>query len=193
MGGVEAAHEAAGSPILPRLGVRFAVAYALLAGVLFSIYGFPFELFGAHKDWLSGYLEGYAHVAGGVLHWLDSSVSVSGSRIDGRFSLQIVRNCDAIEVNILFASAMLAFPLPWRRRLIGLIGGLAILVVANVTRICTLYFIGVHFPSWFALAHEEILPLALIVLTALLFIGCTRLLGAQRDQPAASSAPPTRS
>jgi exosortase/archaeosortase family protein len=190
MDGFEAAHEAQGSPILPKLGIRFVVAYAVLTAVLFSIYGFPFELFGARQDWLSGYLEGYAHVAGGVLHWLDPSISVNGNRIDGRFSLQIVRNCDAIEINILFASAILAFPAPFVRRLLALICGLAILVSANVARICVLYFIGVHFPRWFAPAHEELLPLVLIVLTALLFLVCTGLLRANRIQAVTDSAPP---
>jgi exosortase/archaeosortase family protein len=101
---------------------------------------------------------------------------VTGDRIDGRFSLQIVRNCDAIEVNILFASAVLAVPAPWLRRLYALAAGLALLVLANVTRICLLYFVGVYRPSWFATAHEEILPLLLVALTALSFLGWVRYL-----------------
>ena len=111
-----AASEPAGnSGGFPKLGLRFAIGYVVIAGVLFSIYGFPFELFGARSDWLSGYLQMYARLAGTALRLFESGVVVTGDRIDGRFSLQIVRNCDAIEVNILFASAILAFPAPWRR------------------------------------------------------------------------------
>ncbi len=164
--------------LLPKLGVRFALGYVLVAALLFSIYGFPFELFGAKSDWLNGYLEAYAHLAGAALRLFESGIVVTGNRIDGRFSLEIVRNCDAIEVNILFASAVLAFPAPLARRLIALLGGLAILVAANVARICILYFVGVTHASWFAVAHEEVLPLVLIALTALTFVGWARYLTA---------------
>jgi hypothetical protein len=36
---------------LPKLGLRFAIGYLTFAAILFSIYGFPFELFGARHDW----------------------------------------------------------------------------------------------------------------------------------------------
>lgn len=176
MPGLAASEPAGNSGALPKLGLRFAIGYAVVAAVLFSIYGFPFELFGARSDWLAGYLRMYARLAGGALQLFENGVVVTGDRIDGRFSLQIVRNCDAIEVNILFASAILAFPAPWLRRLSALAGGLTLLVFANITRICLLYFVGVYRPSWFATAHEEILPLVLIALTALSFLGWARYL-----------------
>jgi exosortase/archaeosortase family protein len=165
---------AKGLSFVSGLGARFAITYLALAAVLFSIYGFPFELFGARNDWLAPYLAGYARLAGGVLSLFEKGVSVSGSRIDGRFSLQIVRNCDAIEVNILFVCAVLAFPAPLVRRLIVMLLGLLCLVIANVLRICALYFIGVHYPDWFRVTHEEVLPLALIAGAALLFIYSAR-------------------
>ena len=163
------------SPV-PRLGLRFALCYALIAGAAFAIYAFPFELFGARSDWLAGYLHAYARLAGGALSLFDSSVSVSGTRIDGRYSLEIVRNCDAIEINILFASAVLAFPAPFARRAEVLGVGLSILVALNVARICLLYFVGLHAPGWFKVAHEEVLPLVLVAATALLFWFSTRRL-----------------
>ena len=169
--------------LVPRLGLRFAVTYVLIAGVLFSIYGFPFELFGARSDWLTPYLEAYARLAGGALQLFDPRVSVSGSRIDGRFALQIVRNCDAIEIKILFASAVLAFPAPLLRRGIVLLRGLAILVAANVLRIMCLYYIGVYSAGSFAVAHEEILPLLLVAITALLFLVSIRQLTAKPAFP----------
>lgn len=169
----------AASTLVPRLGVRFVLSYALIAGAAFTLYAFPFELFGAQRDWLAGYLRGYARLAGGVLGLFDSSVQVSGARIDGRYPLEIVRNCDAIEVNILFASAVLAFPAPFARRGPVLVVGLALLVALNVARICALYFVGVHYPGWFRVAHEEVLPLVLIAATALSFSFATRYLDAR--------------
>lgn len=182
-----AASEPAGeSRALPKLGFRFALVYLAIAAVLFSIYGFPFELFGARSDWLAGYLRMYAKLAGAALHLFESSVVVTGDRIDGRFSLQIVRNCDATEVNILFVSAILAFPAPWKRRSVALVVGLAALVLANIARIALLYFVGVYRPAWFATAHEEILPLVLIAITALSFMGWARYLTGRVPSGAAS-------
>ncbi|HEY3254098.1 MAG TPA: archaeosortase/exosortase family protein [Polyangiaceae bacterium] len=176
MTGLAATEPAGNSGALPKLGLRFAIGYVVVAAVLFSIYGFPFELFGAHSDWLGGYLRMYARLAGSALRLFESGIVVTGDRIDGRFSLQIVRNCDAIEVNILFASAILAFPAPWLRRSVALAGGLALLVLANIARICLLYFVGVYQPNWFKAAHEEIMPLLLIALTALSFLFWARYL-----------------
>ena len=176
MTGLAATDPAGNRGALPKLGLRFAIVYLVIAAVLFSIYGFPFELFGARSDWLAGYLRMYARFAGSALSLFESGIVITDDRIDGRFSLQIVRNCDAIEVNILFVSAILAFPAAWRRRTVALFAGLLLLVLANIARICILYYVGVHRPTWFATAHEEILPLVLIAFTALSFMGWARYL-----------------
>jgi exosortase/archaeosortase family protein len=159
-----------------RTGSRFALRYAVIAGSLFAVYAFPFELLGATQDWLAGYLAAYARLAGGVLGLFESGIVVTGARIFGRFPMEIVRNCDAIEVNILFVSAVLAFPSTWRRRGIALAVGLPALVALNVTRICLLYFVGVHAPDRFAVAHEQIFPLLLVVAAAFAFLLCANYL-----------------
>jgi exosortase/archaeosortase family protein len=163
-----------------RLGARFALTFAALAALLFSIYGFPFELFGAQHDWLEGYLEVFARMAGATLHLVDPGVSVSGTLINGRYPLQIVRNCDAAEINILFGSAVLAFPAPPRQKALCLVAGLFLLIAANVLRICSLYFVGVYRSAWFKVAHEEIWPLILVGLAALLFLRAARYLEGAR-------------
>jgi len=175
----EAARDEPGAIVLTRrLGLRFALTYAAIAGAMFAVYAFPFELFGARGDWLTGYLETYARLAGGLLGLLEPSVTVEGTTIYGRFVLQIVRNCDAADVNILFASAVLAFPGPLARKALPLVGGLATLVLANVLRICSLYYVGVYRPTWFHTAHEELWPLLLVSLTLLAFLACIRHLEA---------------
>ena len=157
-----------------RLGLRFALTYAAIAGVLFAIYGFPFELFGAREDWLSGYLAAYARMSGGVLGLVEPGIVVTGSIIHGRFPMEIARNCDAIDVNILFASAVLAFPASWRAKLVALGAGLCALVTLNVLRICGLYYVGVSSPAAFKVVHEEICPLLLVAATVVIFLACIR-------------------
>jgi exosortase/archaeosortase family protein len=159
-----------------KLGWRFALTYAAVAAVLFSIYAFPFELVGAREDWLSGYLAAYARLSGGVLGLIEPGVVVTGTVIQGRFPMEIVRNCDAIEVNILFASAVLALPARWWPKLEALAGGLCVLVALNVLRICSLYYMGTLSAQAFEVAHEEVFPLLLVGATAALFLAIVRRL-----------------
>ncbi len=167
-----------------RGGARFALKYALIAGLLFAIYAFPFELFGARQDWLAGYLAAYARLAGGVLSLFETGIVVTGTHIEGRFPMEIVRNCDAIEINILFVSAVLAFPAPWRRRLAALAVGLTALVALNVLRISALYFVGVFAPARFAVVHEQVFPLLLVLAAALVFLLSADYLRASRLEAA---------
>ena len=54
------------------MGRRFALTYVAIAAICFTIYAFPFELFGAQEDWLTGYLAAYAKLAGLLLSVVDS-------------------------------------------------------------------------------------------------------------------------
>jgi exosortase/archaeosortase family protein len=159
-----------------RLRLRFGLKFAAIAGLLFSVYAFPFELFGAKQDWLHGYLAAYARLAGGALGLVERGLVVDGTYIQGRFAMQIVRNCDAADVNILFVSALLAFPGAWKAKAWLLLGGVGALVAANVLRICSLYYVGVFAPERFKVVHEEVWPLVLVVFTVVVFLGCVRQL-----------------
>jgi exosortase/archaeosortase family protein len=150
--------------------LRFAFVFATIASVLFVAYCFPYAENGVSEAFFQWYLSGYARLAGGLLGLLEPSLTVVGTQINGRFSIQIVKNCDAMEVNILFFSAMMAFPAAWSRRLTATLLGLAILVAANLIRICSLYYIGVYAHGAFELAHMQLFPLLLIITAVLEFI-----------------------
>ena len=165
-------------------GLRFVATFGALAGVGLAVYFFPYEQGGIDSGrFFTPYLSAYARMTAGVLRLFDSGVVVTGSTIAGRFAMQIVRSCDAMEVNILFAAAVVAFPAPWARRAIVLVGGLVGLVAINVTRLCTLYFVGIHAPAHFEQLHYEVWPLVLVVVETALFVVSARWMadGAQRD------------
>lgn len=166
----------------PRVG--FALRFAVIAGALFTVYAFPFELFGARQDWLHGYLAAYARLAGRVLSLFEPHVTVEDTFIHGRYSLQIVRNCDAADVNILFTSATLALPADFRRKLPLAVAGIVALVSANVARICSLYYVGVVAPDRFKLFHEEVWPMLLVACAVGTFLFCTRKLLPAEAAPA---------
>jgi exosortase/archaeosortase family protein len=175
-----------------RPALRFALTFAGAAGLLFAAYAFPYREFGLSEGWLRGYLNGYAHLAGGILALFDPRVVVQGNVITGRSALSIVKTCDAMEANLLFLAAVLAFPSApleparrWQRKLIAVLAGIAAISTLNVVRICSLYAVSIYWPSAFDLFHVELWPLLLIVATVALFAAAARWLS---RTPAARSA-----
>lgn len=154
--------------------LSFAARFALIATTLFALYAYPYRPGGTAAVLFEEYLEAYARLAGGVLAFFDPSIVVRGATIMGEVSLLIVKSCDAMEAKLLFASAILAYPGQWRRRLLSLVCGLAGLVSLNVVRIGTLYAILKQRSSWFDVFHIEIWPLVMIAAVGALFWLATR-------------------
>ncbi len=136
--------------------------FLLMAAVFFTIYYFP----SAHSGLFRAYLAAYAQLAGWAISWFDPTVEVRGTQIAGQMTLEFAENCDASAVGILITSAILAFPASWRQRILRLVATLVGLVVVNVVRIVTLYFIGANFPSRFDLFHMQIWPFMIVALAA---------------------------
>ncbi|HEY2903434.1 MAG TPA: archaeosortase/exosortase family protein [Polyangia bacterium] len=159
-----------------------------IAGALFALYAFPYQESGLSERWFQSYLQGYAHLAGRLLAVVDRQVTIDGNLIAGRYALRIVKTCDAMEANLLFLAAILAFPAPWRRKMVALVAGLIVLVLANVLRICSLYFVGVHAPGAFETVHVEIWPLLMIVVAGAQFAWWARWTRRTPSLSAAGSA-----
>jgi exosortase/archaeosortase family protein len=149
---------------------RFVLVFGATAAVSLGVYYFPYPAGSAMRNLLDGYLHAYAAVAGALLRTGEPSLIVSGQDIIGRYSIRIVKTCDGMDVYILFASAILAWPSALRRRFMGAAVGLALLVVANTARICSLYYVGVYAPSSFQFVHIEVWPVLILLLAVSLFL-----------------------
>lgn len=171
--------------IIENSPLRFALTFVAIAGALFVVYTFPYARVGLSERWFESYLAFYARIAGTALSLFDPQVTVHHQDILGRYNLRIVKNCDAMEANILYASAVLAFPVSVRPRVIGVAGGVALLVALNVVRICSLYYVGILAPQAFPFFHLELWPLLLIASGAALFLGWATL-ATRRRQPVPS-------
>jgi exosortase/archaeosortase family protein len=154
--------------------LRFAIVFVAVAGSLLTLYSFPYAEHGVREDWFVSYLAVYARLAGSVLRLIDHTVHVVGADIVGRVSFTVAKNCDAMDVSLLLASAIVAFPAQWTRRLVGIGVGVAFLTVVNVLRIVSLYFVGVHWPTAFEPIHAEVWPLAIVALAAAVFLAWSR-------------------
>ncbi len=164
----------ASRPTSPLLGFRYPLIVAAIAVPLLAIYFYPYAENGVVVAGIQSYLSGYAKMVGAAISVFDPHVVVRGDLIAGRsFSLQIVKTCDAMEVNILLVAALAGFPMSFRRRLAAVLASVLLLVLVNVIRICALYWLGAHAPTWFHRAHQTFAPLCMVVCATAIFLVAT--------------------
>lgn len=145
----------------------------------------------ARQQVFPGFLRANAAAAGVILNAVGEDVTVNGSSIRGnkppRFAIEVARGCDAVEPLALFCSAVLASPVPWLARLIGILAGSLLLVILNFVRVVSLYWIGVHWRKAFDTMHLEVWQV-LFILLAIVFWGIWATQVARRSA-VASHAP----
>jgi exosortase H (IPTLxxWG-CTERM-specific) len=104
------------------------------------------------------------------------------------FAISIEAGCNGVEAVIILVSAMLAFPSPWKHKLIGIGLGFLAIQVLNLVRIISLFYLGQWNRQWFDWFHLYLWQ-ALIVLDALVaFLIWLRYLPHDRPQAAPVAA-----
>ncbi len=118
---------------------------------------------------ISHSLRFYADMSGTVLSLLGEEVQVNQSVISShRFSVNIKKGCDAVQPIALFIAAVLASPVLGRSKLPGLFFGLLFLVVMNLVRVVSLFYVGIYFDrKYFDMMHHDVWQATFIVLAIL--------------------------
>ena len=143
-------------------------------------------------DWVTVPFTGLlADVSAFLIKLVDSDVVSYGVIISSQstgFAVQIAPGCDGIEAVIILISAILAFPAPWKHRLVGIGIGFVAIQALNLVRIISLFYLGQWNQTWFEWFHLYLWQ-ALIVLDALaVWLVWLRYL--PRRKPASSAPPP---
>jgi len=113
----------------------------------------------------------YAKISTFFLNLLQIPVkSIGDSLTSGDFSIRIRNGCDAIEATAILLCAMLIYPTSWKNKSIGLLVGLLLLVILNIIRIMSLYFINIYIPSIFDVMHVSIWQVLFIVFPILIIL-----------------------
>ena len=119
------------------------------------------------------YLTLNAEASAVILRLLGDDATAAGVSVgSSRFSVNIKRGCDALQVSAFFIFAVLAWPVSvsiWRRFL-GLIIGTSLLLAMNLVRIVSLYYTGIHFPSAFDMMHIDVWQVGFIVLALFFWV-----------------------
>jgi len=114
---------------------------------------------------LKGYLVWIASTTAKILTFLGHEAASKGAWVGtAHFKAEIVHGCDALEPTAAFAAAVVASPVAFGRKIPGLIVGIIGLLLVNLIRIVTLFFIGEYFPGALDIMHYDIWQAAFIVL-----------------------------
>ena len=97
-----------------------------------------------------------ARMSAGLIMIFDPHVAAFGKILQSTtngFAISIEAGCNGIEAAIILVAAMLAFPAPWKHRVIGIVAGLGAVQALNIVRIVSLFYLGQWNLNAFEWAH----------------------------------------
>jgi exosortase H (IPTLxxWG-CTERM-specific) len=145
---------------------RYVLAFAGAATVLFGLYQLTEA---THRFAVVNRCN--AALCGGVLRGVGVDAQRNGTmlRLPGG-GMEIISECSAIYVAILFAAAVIAFPTTWRARLRGLAVGLPILFAVNLLRLATLGLVIRYRAALLPLFHEYLWQVLFVIVVTALYV-----------------------
>lgn len=176
--------EAGAAPRRPwRREIVFLVVFlALLAGSFTLVAWTP-----VNDHVIEPFTAGVARVSGATLALLGQDVVMRGTIIESpHFAVNIRNGCNGVETMLIFLSAVLAFPAPWKARAIGLVFGIVAIQAVNLLRVVALFYTGAYFPAWFDTSHTVVWQSLVILAGVLLWILWADRVA--RPKPSAASA-----
>jgi exosortase H (IPTLxxWG-CTERM-specific) len=144
---------------------RYGLLYFLVLGVFFWLETTPW----AQSFTVGTWTQFLADFSGGLMQAFDDKVVVQGSDIRNSqtgYAVSIKSGCNGVEAAMILAAAILAYPAPWLKKLLGMVIGVLAIQVLNVIRIISLYYLGAWSQKALDIAHLYVWP-GLIILDAL--------------------------
>ena len=144
--------------------ILFVGGYSLLNYLYFKI---PVYLF---IDVI--YYQGVTMVCADLINWIAPVEQVTADHnylLSANAKLEIVRGWDGAGVLFLLISAIVVFPSNWRRKCLGLIGGIGLIYGLNLLRISMLYFVITYHANEFILIHTYLAPTLMILASCCYF------------------------
>jgi len=145
--------------------LRFFLGFLLLQALLFGL-----ELTPWVQQWfVIPWTDTLATISAGLVKVFDPTVIAEGNVLQSAhngFAVAIEAGCNGVEATIVLVAAMLAFPAPWKRKLVGLAIGILAVQGLNVVRVISLFYLGQWNFDLFEFAHQYVWQ-ALIMLDVL--------------------------
>ncbi len=159
---------------------RFAITYILLMGGFFFLISFrPIQ---EVIDLNGLYTRVIVFVTAKIIALFDISASVDGSIIRlPSIALDVKFGCNGLEAVMIYSVAIIAFPAPWKDKLIGIAAGFFLIQVINVLRIAGLAYSGVYHRKLFDLIHIYVAQGVMIAVALGVFLLYLRYTGRRHE------------
>jgi archaeosortase B (VPXXXP-CTERM-specific) len=105
---------------------------------------------------------------------------VNGFLTCGLCRYEVIGECTAYFPCAVYASAVLAYPAPWLRRLLGVLVGIPLLLGINQVRLISLCFVQRSYPDLFDFIHYVVWQALIIFFAVLLWVIWASSLGRAR-------------
>ena len=146
--------------------IRFFAGFLALQALLFGAELTPW----AQTWFVIPWTNTLAALSADIVRLFDPQVIADGKVLqsaDGSFAVSIEAGCNGVEATIVLIAAMLSFPAPWKRRLLGLAIGVVAVQGLNIVRVISLFYLGQWSFDAFDFAHRYVWQ-ALIMLDVLI-------------------------
>jgi exosortase H (IPTLxxWG-CTERM-specific) len=143
----------------------FLVFVALLAG----LFGAELTPWG-QEHFVVPWTNALARISAWLVTLFDPGVVATGKVLrstTNNFAVSIEAGCNGVEATIVLVAAVLAFPAPWKHKLVGLAFGVVAVQGLNVVRVISLFYLGQWSFRAFEWAHLYVWQ-ALIMLDVLI-------------------------
>jgi len=87
-----------------------------------------------------------------------------------RFAVNIKNGCNGVEAMVILLAAIVAFPAPWKARLLGLVAGAVAIQLVNLVRVVALFLTGAYLPRLFDTSHTVVWQTLVILAAVLIWI-----------------------
>ena len=110
------------------------------------------------------------------------------SVVTPRFTLRVVRGCDALDAMTFLALGIAAFPATWRMKFAGLAAGLPVIFILNIGRLVLVLFLGLYLPGLLEIVHVYVFQVFIIAVACGCFCWWTTLAAPSPDASRASGS-----
>jgi exosortase H (IPTLxxWG-CTERM-specific) len=160
----EAAPERPPLPFWRRPETRFLATFLLVLGGSFVLLSWN----PVNDGVVEPFTGGVARASGVALRLVGEDIERSGTVLrTPTFAVNIRNGCNGVEAMVILLAAILAYPAPWRARLIGLGLGVVVIQGVNLVRVVALFLTGAYLPRFFDSSHTLVWQ-SVVILVALL-------------------------
>ncbi len=166
---------------------RFIVIFAAVLLALFSLEMTTV----AQQQVIEPFTGMLARISAAIISPFDNNVVAYGKVLrfqDTGFAVSIEAGCNGVEATIVLIAAVVAFPAPWKARLVTIVSGFLAIQVLNIARIISLFYLGDWDLTIFSWVHLYLWPALIMLDVLLVFVIYLHVLARRPPPPEAASA-----